>query len=124
MRLLTFWTTHAGELLGMLERHILLVLLSTAVAVIVGIPLGIVASHRPRVGKPLVALASVGQTIPSLALLGFLLPLPFIGGVGPRVAVVALIVCDTAAAVAASADPRVRAFFDTVAPMTAPALDA
>ena len=72
-----------------------------------GIPLGIIAAHRPRVGRPLVALANIAQTIPSLALLGFLLPLPFIGGVGPRVAIVALIVyallpivADTAAGLA------------------------
>ncbi|PYR68110.1 MAG: hypothetical protein DMF88_10545 [Acidobacteria bacterium] len=42
-------------------------------------------------GRPLLAAASIAQTIPSLALLGFLLPLPFIGGIGPRIAIVALI---------------------------------
>src|SRR5438132_6103650 len=91
MRLLTFWATHGGELAAMVERHLFLVFWSTLVAVAIGLPAGIIAAHRPRVGRPLLAAASIAQTIPSLALLGFLLPLPFIGGIGPRIAVVALI---------------------------------
>jgi osmoprotectant transport system permease protein len=91
MRLLSFWMSHGEELAGMIERHLFLVLWSTAIAVAIGLPAGIVAAHRPRVGRPLLAAASIAQTIPSLALLGFLLPLPFIGGIGPRIAIVALI---------------------------------
>jgi osmoprotectant transport system substrate-binding protein/osmoprotectant transport system permease protein len=75
----------------MIERHLFLVLWSTVIATAIGLPAGIMAAHRPRVGKPLLAAASIAQTIPSLALLGFLLPLPFIGGIGPRIAIVALI---------------------------------
>ena len=92
MRLLTFWSEHRAELAGLMQQHVLLVLLSTAVAVAIGVPAGIVAAHRPRLGRPLIALANIAQTIPSLALLGFLIPLPFIGGIGPRAAIVALIV--------------------------------
>jgi osmoprotectant transport system permease protein len=91
MRLLSFWMSHREELAGMVERHLFLVLWSTAIATAIGLPAGIVAAHRPRVGRPLLAAASIAQTIPSLALLGFLLPLPFIGGIGPRIAIVALI---------------------------------
>src|SRR5438874_7845745 len=91
MRLLTFWATHGGELAAMVERHLFLVFWSTLVAVAIGLPAGIIAAHRPRIGRPLLAAASISQTIPSLALLGFLLPLPFIGGIGPRIAIVALI---------------------------------
>jgi osmoprotectant transport system permease protein len=91
MRLITFWWSHGAELAGMLERHLLLVMLSTAAAILVGVPAGVLAAHRPRLGRPVLVLANVAQTIPSLALLGFLLPLPFIGGVGPRTAIVALI---------------------------------
>jgi osmoprotectant transport system permease protein len=91
MRLLDFWISHGQELWTMTARHALLVASSTLAAIVVGVPLGIVAAHHPRLGRPLVASANVAQTIPSLALLGFLLPLPFVGGVGPRVAVVALI---------------------------------
>src|SRR5512132_2538496 len=92
MRLLSFWASHGNELVAMIERHLFLVLWSTSIAAALGLPAGIVAAHRPRVGRPLLAAASIAQTIPSLALLGFLLPLPFIGGIGPRIAIVALIV--------------------------------
>jgi osmoprotectant transport system permease protein len=92
MRLIAFWASHRAELAGMFEQHLLLVALSTGVAIAIGVPAGILAAHRPRLGAPLVAVANIGQTIPSLALLGFLLPLPFIGGVGPRTAIVALVI--------------------------------
>ena len=59
---------------------------------LVGVPLGILAARRPRLGAPLVWLANAAQTIPSLAMFGFLLPLPFIGGLGARVAITVLIV--------------------------------
>jgi osmoprotectant transport system substrate-binding protein/osmoprotectant transport system permease protein len=91
MRLLSFWISHRTELAAMVERHLFLVLWSTTVATAIGLPTGIIAAHRPRVGRPLLAAANIAQTIPSLALLGFLLPLPFIGGIGPRIAIVALI---------------------------------
>jgi len=91
MRLLTFWMAHRAELASMVERHLFLVLWSTLVATAIGLPAGVIAAHRPRVGRPLLAAANIAQTIPSLALLGFLLPLPFIGGIGPRIAIVALI---------------------------------
>ena len=92
MRLITFWIEHRGEFAGMLQQHVMLVALSTSVAILVGIPAGIAAAHRPRLGRPLIAAANIAQTIPSLALLGFLIPLPLIGGVGPRAAIVALTV--------------------------------
>ena len=89
--IVSFWMAHGAELWGMFERHVLLVVLSTGVAVALGVPAGIAAAHRPRLGRPIVWLANIAQTIPSIALLGFLLPLPLVGGVGWRVAVVALI---------------------------------
>ena len=75
----------------MVERHLFLVASSTLVAILIGLPAGVIAAHRPRIGRPLLAVASIAQTVPSLALLGFLLPIPFIGGIGPRIAIVALI---------------------------------
>ena len=90
MGLLHFWLMHGSELARLMAQHVVLVLLSTGVAAIVGIPAGILAFHRPRLGRPLLFVANVAQTIPTLALFGFLLPLPFIGGVGPRTALVAL----------------------------------
>ena len=91
MSLLAFWAANRAEVLAMIQQHLLLVLISTGIAIVIGVPVGILAAHRPRAGRPLVGLASAAQTIPSLALLGFLLPLPFIGGIGPRTAIVALI---------------------------------
>ena len=88
--LLHFWLTHRSELLRLIEQHVVLVLMSTGVAAILGIPAGILAFRRPRLGRPLLFFANIAQTIPSLALFGFLLPLPFIGGVGPRTALVTL----------------------------------
>jgi len=90
MTLVQFWLAHIGELGRLTAQHLLLVLVSTGVAVALGVPLGVLAVRRPRLGQPLLVAASVAQTIPSLALLGFLLPLPFVGGVGPRTALVAL----------------------------------
>jgi len=89
--LLAFWSSHAAELWTLIAQHIALVLVSTFVAAAVGVPIGIVAARRPRIGGPLAAAASIIQTVPSLALFGFLLPLPLVGGVGARTALVALI---------------------------------
>jgi osmoprotectant transport system permease protein len=88
--LVRFWLTHHAELRRLTEQHVVLVLVSTGTAAMLGIPAGILAFRRPRLGRPLLLFANVAQTIPSLALLGFMLPLPFIGGVGPRPALVTL----------------------------------
>jgi osmoprotectant transport system permease protein len=89
-QLLNFWQAHADELVRLVAQHVVLVVVSTAAAAIVGIPAGILAFHRPALGRPLLFVANVAQTIPSLALFGFLLPLPFIGGIGPRTALLTL----------------------------------
>jgi osmoprotectant transport system permease protein len=88
--LLEFLTAHRVELLQRLGEHIVLVAASTGIAALVGIPLGILASRRANLATPLVGLANLAQTIPSLALFGLLIPLPFIGGIGTRTALVAL----------------------------------
>jgi osmoprotectant transport system permease protein len=75
----------------MVRQHVALVALATLLATAIGVPLGILAARRPRLGRPLGALASLVQTVPSLALFGFLLPLPFVGGVGASTALVALV---------------------------------
>jgi osmoprotectant transport system permease protein len=90
--LLEFIVSQRAELLARLSEHVVLVVLSTLAAAAVGIPLGILASRRPRVARPLVAVANLAQTIPSLALFGLLIPLPLIGGIGTRTALVALTV--------------------------------
>ena len=88
---LTFWALHRGELAALLGQHVLLVATATLVAVALGVPLGIFAARRPRVAAPIVACANIVQTVPSLAMFGFLLPVPLVGGVGARAALVVLI---------------------------------
>jgi osmoprotectant transport system permease protein len=87
-----FIVAHRAELLERLGEHVLLVLVSTVAAALVGIPVGILAARRPTLARPLVGLANLAQTIPSLALFGLLIPLPLIGGIGTRTALVALTV--------------------------------
>src|SRR4051812_16363984 len=91
MNVLHFWQSHGAETMRLLTQHVGLVLVSTLAAIAIGLPVGIAAARRPRVGGPLAAAASVIQTVPSLALFGFLLPLPLLGGVGARTALAALI---------------------------------
>ena len=91
MNLVQFYAQHSGEVLGLIGQHLYLVAISTGVAIAVGLPVGIVLTRRPRWRGPVLGLANVVQTIPSLALFGFLIPLPLIGGIGTRTAVVALV---------------------------------
>ena len=91
MRVFEFWMSHRAELAALIAQHVLLVATSTLIAIVIGVPLGIFAARRPRLSAPLVAFANLVQTVPSLAMFGFLLPLPLIGGVGPRSAIVVLI---------------------------------
>jgi osmoprotectant transport system permease protein len=91
MSVIRFWQSHAQELATLLAQHIVVVAVATLVAVAIGVPLGIVAARRPRVSAPLVGVANIVQTVPSLAMFGFLLPVPLLGGVGARAAIVVLI---------------------------------
>jgi osmoprotectant transport system permease protein len=90
--LVSFIAGHRDEFIARLGEHVILVLASTALAAAIGIPLGIAAARRPSIAKPIVALANLAQTVPSLALFGFLIPLPLVGGIGTRTALVALTV--------------------------------
>src|SRR5919109_261758 len=89
--LLWFWVERRAELVTMVGEHLFLVAASTALAAGIGIPLGILATRRPRIAAPLVGVANIVQTVPSLAMFGFLLPLPLVGGIGARTALVALV---------------------------------
>jgi osmoprotectant transport system permease protein len=91
MNVLHFWQTHGAETVRLLSQHIGLVMVSIVAAIAIGVPVGIAAARRPRIGGPMAAAANVIQTVPSLALFGFLLPLPLLGGVGARTALVALV---------------------------------
>jgi osmoprotectant transport system permease protein len=71
-------------------RHVSLVAVSIGIATAVGVPLGVVLTRRPAWQRLVLGGAAVVQTIPSLALFGFLIPVPVIGGIGTRTALVAL----------------------------------
>jgi len=75
----------------LIRQHIVLVFASIAIAVVIGIPTGILLTRYRSLRSPVLGLANIMQTIPSLALFGFLIPLPFIGGIGARTALVALV---------------------------------
>jgi osmoprotectant transport system permease protein len=60
-------------------------------ALLIGLPLGILITRKPTWSKLVLGLANVMQTVPSLALFGFLIPVPWIGGIGRSTAIVALI---------------------------------
>jgi osmoprotectant transport system permease protein len=118
--LLAFWRAHAGELGALFMQHVALVAVSTLVAVAAGVPLGILSARNRRVGAPLAALTNIVQTVPSLALFGFLLPLPLVGGIGARTAVTALIlyallpIVRTTSAGLQSIDPAIREAADAM----------
>ena len=72
-------------------EHLVLVGLSILIAAGIGLPLGVLMTRKPGLSGPILTFANAVQTIPSLALFGFLIPLPFIGGIGARTAIVALV---------------------------------
>ncbi len=91
---MSFWQflqLNWSELLLLVRQHIVLVFIAILVAVIIGVPTGIALTRYRALRGPVLGLANVMQTIPSLALFGFLIPLPFIGGIGSRTALVALV---------------------------------
>jgi ABC-type proline/glycine betaine transport system permease subunit len=91
MNVWTFFAEHRAEILEATAGHLALVLIAMAFAIGIGVPLGMLIVHRPALRHISLGLASVFQTIPSLALFGFLIPIPFIGGIGKRTAIVALV---------------------------------
>ena len=72
-------------------EHLWLVGISMLLAVAAGVPLGILLTRKPKLKTLILGGTNIIQTIPSLALFGFLIPIPFIGGIGPRTAIVALV---------------------------------
>jgi osmoprotectant transport system permease protein len=90
MNLWNFMLQNHTEVLELTFEHLWLVGLSTVFAVLVGIPLGILITRWPALNKPVLGGANIIQTIPSLALFGFLLPAPWIGERADRLAILAL----------------------------------
>jgi osmoprotectant transport system permease protein len=90
MNVLQFMLQNHAEVLERTLKHLWLVGVSTFLAVLVGIPLGILITRWPVLNKPVLGGANIIQTIPSLALFGFLLPAPWIGARADRLAILAL----------------------------------
>lgn len=74
---------HSGE-------HLILVVIAMTIAISIGLPVGIFITRQPQLAAPILGLANTIQTIPSLAIFGFLISVPFLGGIGKVPAIVAL----------------------------------
>jgi osmoprotectant transport system permease protein len=90
MNVFQFIAQNRSEVLELTLEHLWMVVASTLLAVLIGIPLGILITRRPGWNKPVLGSVNVIQTIPGLALFGFLLPVPWIGARGERLAILAL----------------------------------
>jgi osmoprotectant transport system permease protein len=98
MSLLGFFLEHRAEVLALTLEHLFLVGVSIGIALLIGVPLGILLTRKPALSKPILGFANIMQTVPSLALFGFLIPVNLVlfdvrvvGGIGARTAIVALV---------------------------------
>ncbi len=91
MDTLRFLLERRADIAAQTFEHVFLVAVSVAIAVTIGVPLGILLTRKPSLASPVIGFANVVQTVPSLALFGFLIPIPFIGGIGNTTAIVALV---------------------------------
>jgi osmoprotectant transport system permease protein len=114
MSLAHFFAKHSGEILQATLEHVWLVGAAMFLAIAIGVPLGIIVTRRPWLSKPILGSANIAETIPSLALFGFLLPVPWLGERSDRLAIVALtlyallpIIRNTSAGISA-VDPAIR----------------
>ncbi len=85
-----FMISNRQQVVELTLEHITLAGVSTLIAAAIGIPLGILITRIPNLSKPILGSANVIQTIPSLALFGFLIPAPWIGDRASRLAILAL----------------------------------
>jgi osmoprotectant transport system permease protein len=90
MNVVNFFVRHQNEILQATLQHIWLVGIAMLLAVAVGVPLGITVTRHPWLSKPILGGANIAETIPSLALFGFLLPVPWLGERADRLVIVAL----------------------------------
>jgi osmoprotectant transport system permease protein len=91
METLRFLLERRADIAAQTAEHVFLVAVSVGIAIAIGVPLGILLTRRPSLATPVIGFANVTQTIPSLALFGFLIPVPLIGGIGNTTAIVALV---------------------------------
>jgi osmoprotectant transport system permease protein len=85
------WRGLLREVLSLTLEHLYLVGIAAGIAVALGMAIGILSTRQPGLRRVSLAVANVFQTIPSLALFGFLIPIPFVGGIGQHTAILALV---------------------------------
>lgn len=85
-----FLIKYAPEIIQHTLEHLFLVGIAISISIIIGIPLGILITRQKQLRQPILGIANILQTIPSLALFGLLIPVPVIGGIGATPAIVAL----------------------------------
>jgi osmoprotectant transport system permease protein len=109
-----FVSQYGGQILAATLEHIWLVSATMLLAIVIGVPLGMAVARKPWLSKPILGSASIAETIPSLALLGFLLPIPWLGDRADRLTITALtlyallpIIRNTATGIR-NVDPAVR----------------
>jgi osmoprotectant transport system permease protein len=80
-----------ADVANLTVEHLVLVSISSGIAILIGVSVGILGTRRPQLRRISLTVANILQTIPSLALFGFLLPIPLIGGIGKRTAIISLV---------------------------------
>lgn len=114
MNALSFFVRHGDEIFRATLEHVGLVAAAMALAIAIGVPLGIAVARRPWLSKPILGAANFAETIPSLALFGFLLPVPWLGERAERIAITALVlyallpIIENTVAGITGVDPAVR----------------
>src|SRR5690348_11508416 len=87
----SFFVEHRAEIFDATVDHLALVVIAMLIAIVIAVPLGMFIVQRPALRAISIGMANIFQTIPSLALFGLLIPIPFLGGIGRRTAIVALV---------------------------------
>ncbi len=88
--MIEFFSRYGAEIIQHTLEHLYLVMIAISISLLIGIPLGILVTRKPELNQPILGFANIMQTIPSLALFGLLIPIPIIGGIGDRSAIIAL----------------------------------
>ena len=86
-----YWWAQRKAILKLTGQHMFLTLIAVGLAILISVPLGLFITRQPVLASPVLTATGVIQTVPSLALLVFMIPIPFLG-IGPRAAIAALFV--------------------------------
>lgn len=114
MNFIDFVSHNYGQIVNLTVQHLFLAVVSTLIAALIGIPAGVLLTRKPALSPTILGIANVLQTVPSLALLGFMLSIPFLGGIGAGAAITSLVLYALLPVIRntytgiASVDPAVR----------------